>query len=134
VNDDLYVGDKDRTMGNPIIHFEIYGNDADGLRSFYRTIFGWKLGVVPDGSYAMVDTDSEGAGIRGGIAKAADGIPSVRIYVLVPDINAYLKQIEESGGSVVLPRTDYGVVIMAIVKDPEGNMIGLTEEALPSPH
>jgi predicted enzyme related to lactoylglutathione lyase len=82
----------------------------------------------------MVSTDSEGAGIPGGIAQSPDGSPRVTFYILVPDIDAHLARITAAGGEVVMPRTDFGVVITALAKDPQGNVIGLTEESLPSPH
>jgi predicted enzyme related to lactoylglutathione lyase len=48
----------------------------------------------------------------------------------VPDINAALKQIEASGGSVVLPRMVIpNVVTLALFKDPAGNRMGLVEIA-----
>jgi predicted enzyme related to lactoylglutathione lyase len=38
-----------------------------------------------------------------------------------------LKRIESSGGATVMPRTDIGPVIMALYRDPEGNVMGLIE-------
>lgn len=121
-------------MGYPVIHFEVYGGDAAELRQFYRQVFGWRLSVPPDDSYAMVDTDAGGAGIPGGIAQSPDGSPRVVFYVRVPDINAHLERIQAAGGDVVMERTDFGVVITALARDPQHNVIGLTEETVPSPH
>lgn len=112
-------------MGNPVVHFEIYGDDDSALRRFYSETFGWKMGIVPDDSYAMIDT---GTGIRGGIAKKFDNGPGVMFYIQVPDINKYLDRITAAGGSVLLERTVSPVVITAMARDPEGNVIGLTEE------
>jgi hypothetical protein len=125
---------KGANVGYPVIHFEVYGGDAGELRQFYRQVFGWRLSVPPDDSYAMVDTDAGGAGIPGGIAQSPDGSSRVVFYVLVPDINAHLERVKAAGGDVVMGRTDFGVVITALARDPQGNVIGLTEEALPSPH
>ncbi len=122
-------------MGNPVVHFEIFGADGAQLRAFYAKTFGWKLSIPPDGDYAMVDTDSGGSSIRGGIAEEADAAQGVVIYVLVSDINYHLEQITSAGGSVVQPRTEFGPVTTALATDPAGNIIGLTEEpAPPSPH
>jgi hypothetical protein len=115
-------------MGNPVVHFEIYGSDTSKLRKFYAETFGWKCALVPDESYSMVNTDSGGEGIGGGIAQSPDGNPRVMFYVQVPDINVFLERIKAAGGSVVMERTDYSVVITAMATDPAGNIIGLTEE------
>ncbi len=79
-------------MGHPVVHFEVHSQHSEALRSFYSELFGWKLGVVPDGSFAMVDTDAGGEGIRGGIAQSADGLSGVMLYVRVPDIKAHLRR------------------------------------------
>jgi predicted enzyme related to lactoylglutathione lyase len=31
-------------MGNPVVFFEITGNDSAGLRRFYGELFGWEFG------------------------------------------------------------------------------------------
>jgi predicted enzyme related to lactoylglutathione lyase len=30
-------------MGNPVVHFEVTGEDPDKLRSFYGGLFGWEF-------------------------------------------------------------------------------------------
>ena len=32
-------------MGQPVVHFEIGGRDADKLRAFYGELFDWKMTV-----------------------------------------------------------------------------------------
>jgi predicted enzyme related to lactoylglutathione lyase len=50
------------------------------------------------------------------------------LYLGVPDIDQALKQIEEAGWQVVLPRTVVpGVVTFALFLDPAGNRLGLAE-------
>ena len=68
-------------MGQPVVHFEIIGNEPQKLRSFYSELFGWKLGdmMAPEmGSYSMIDGES--AGIPGGIA--VDGIIGIAVVQL----------------------------------------------------
>jgi hypothetical protein len=115
-------------MGNPVVHFEVHSEHSPELRRFYAELFGWKLGVVPDGSYALVDTDADGAGIRGGIAQAAEDLRGVTVYIQVPDIDAHLAQIRQAGGSVLRERTESGPITTAIFLDPDGNAIGLVQE------
>lgn len=114
-------------MGHPAVHFEVHSQHSEALRSFYSELFGWKLGVVPDGSFAMVDTDAGGEGIRGGIAQSADGLSGVMLYVRVPDIKAHLRRVEAAGGSVLVERTESPQVTTAVFRDPDGNVVGLTE-------
>jgi predicted enzyme related to lactoylglutathione lyase len=114
-------------MGHPVVHFELHSRQSDALRQFYAELFGWKLGVVPDGSYALVDTDAGGAGIRGGIAQGREGLHGVMFYIQVPDIEAHLERVRAAGGSVLVARTESPSVTTAIFTDPDGNTVGLTE-------
>ncbi|MDQ6774965.1 MAG: VOC family protein [Actinomycetota bacterium] len=114
-------------MGNPVVHFEVHSQESEELRRFYSELFGWKLGVVPDGSYALVDTDAEGAGIRGGIAQSSGDVNGVIFYIQVPDIEAHLERIRAAGGSVLVERTESPQVSTAIFADPDGNPVGLAE-------
>lgn len=117
-------------MGCPVVHFEVHSEQSPALREFYSELFGWKLQVVPDGSYALVDTDSDGEGIRGGIAQpsdAANDLHGVMFYIKVPDIEAHLARVTAGGGSVLVGRTRSAPVTTAIFLDPDGNAVGLTE-------
>ena len=116
-------------MGDPVVHFELHSEHSAELRRFYSELFGWKLGLVPDGSYAFVDTDSAGAGIRGGIARAAEAFNGVIFYIAVADIEAQVARITAAGGSVLVERTESGPVTTAIFLDPDGNAVGLVERA-----
>ncbi|MDQ6807534.1 MAG: VOC family protein [Actinomycetota bacterium] len=114
-------------MGNPVVHFEVHSEQSAELRRFYSELFRWQLGVVPDGSYALVDTDAQGAGIRGGIAQSSDEFTGVLFYIQVPDIEAHLARITAAGGSVLVERTESPPVTTAIFIDPDGNAVGLVE-------
>ena len=43
-------------MGNPVVHFEIIAKDREKLSAFYSQLFDWKLNVIPEMGYGMVDT------------------------------------------------------------------------------
>ena len=30
-------------MGQPVVHFEVIGNDGDELKSYYSELFGWEI-------------------------------------------------------------------------------------------
>lgn len=122
-------------MGNPVVHFEIYGTNSAELRTFYSATFGWKLAIPPGGEFAMVDTESGSTALSGGIGEAGELDQGVLLYILVPDIDDCLRRITAAGGSVLRPRTEFGPVTTALFTDPRGNVVGLTEEPPPvSPH
>ena len=117
-------------MGQPVVHFEIIGNEPQKLRSFYSELFGWKLGemMAPEmGSYSMIDGES--AGIPGGIGADQTGKARTTIYVQVPDLQATLNQAKAKGGNIVMEPMEIpgGNVTIAMFTDPEGNLIGLTK-------
>lgn len=84
-------------MGNPVLHFEISGSDAERSRTFYRTLFGWSVELDPRG-YGLATTGSD-VGIADGIMQALPGAPAwVTVYVGVEDPVKSLAQAEELGG------------------------------------
>lgn len=109
-----------------MVHFEVQSRESAALRTFYSELFGWSLGIVPDNSYALVDTEAGGAGIAGGIAQSNE-LEGVLVYVQVPDVQAHLDRIEAAGGSVLVGRTETPQVTTAIFRDPDGNAVGLVE-------
>ena len=106
-------------MAQPIVFFDIAGPDDAALNSFYSSNFGWE----PDqgGRFAVpVATPIKGA-IRKDPAEK-------RIYLGVPDVAASLSLIEQSGGTVDVPRFEVaGVVVLGLFRDPAGNPMGLVE-------
>lgn len=118
-------------MGRPVVHFEIHTHQDERLRSFYSDLFGWRLGVVPDGSYALVDTDAGGEGIRGGIAASRDGVEGVMFYIAVDDIERELERIQVAGGRTLVGRSESAQVTTALFADPDGNTVGLVQRPGP---
>ena len=111
-------------MGNPVVHFEILGEDPGRLHEFFGKLFDWKIAKNPMG-YGMVDAG--GGGIGGGIGPAW-GQGHVTLYVQVDDCEAYLDRAEALGGHVVMrPREIPGGPTVALFTDPEGHVIGLVK-------
>ena len=121
-------------MGNPVVHFEVIGRDAQALQSFYKDAFDWQIELAlpsapqESGYYAMVHPGGDG-GINGGIGQAMDsGAGHVTFYVAVPDLEAALSKIESLGGSTVMGPTDVpGGPSIAMFADPEGHRVGLVK-------
>jgi len=114
-------------MANPVVWFEVVGNEGAQLRSFYGDLFGWTYEVDEKFDYGMVAADA-GRGIPGGVGKSET--QRVTFYVSTTNIDDSLKQAEGLGGKTIMPRTELpGGSILAMFQDPEGNAVGLVEEA-----
>ncbi|MDQ6933544.1 MAG: VOC family protein [Candidatus Eremiobacteraeota bacterium] len=121
-------------MGNPVVHFEIVGKDANLLRKFYRDAFDWQIGApmsgvgVPD--YTMVQPN-EGSGIPGGIGEAPEGYDGhVTFYVSVPNAAAALRKVESLGGKIMQGADQVpGGPIIGLFEDPDGHVVGVVQTA-----
>jgi uncharacterized protein len=111
-------------MSAPVTWFEISTSKPKAVRQFYAELFGWKLQVLEEANYALVDTGVQGA-IGGGIGQA-QGPNQVVFYIEVDDPQAYLDRIEQAGGTTVVPVTEVpDLVTFAQFADPQGNVVGL---------
>jgi predicted enzyme related to lactoylglutathione lyase len=110
-----------------VIHFEIVGKDQQALQRYWSDLFGWKLNTDFPGGYGM--TDLEETGVVVGIGGTPDGSAGhVTGYVRVADIDATLAKATGLGGSVIMPKfSPDGSSQLALVADPEGHVVGLTE-------
>jgi predicted enzyme related to lactoylglutathione lyase len=128
-------------MGNPVVHFEVTGQDPQRLRSFYGGLFGWEFDtgapVAPviseQGNYGFVDrnTTSDGTGIPGGVGGGPGYDGHVVFYVGVPDVEAALRAAEELGGKRLMgPEVNAGAgLAIGHFTDPEGHLIGVAGPA-----
>ena len=115
-------------MPSPVLHFEIMGKDPAATQKFYAELFGWEVNADNPMNYGVV-TAQEEKGIGGGIGANPQGATYVTVYASVPDLQATLDQAEALGGTTVMPPTEIpGVVTMAMFKDPDGNLIGITKD------
>ncbi len=120
-------------MGQPVVHFEIIGNDLPGLRAYYGELFGWEFQtgdaatetVSQRANYGFVDGSTTG-GINGGVG-GGDGYEGrVLFYVSVPNVEAALEKAEKLGGRRVIgPEGNPGQIVVGQFTDPEGNLIGV---------
>jgi predicted enzyme related to lactoylglutathione lyase len=116
-------------MGNPVVHFEIGVKDASAANKFYADLFGWKIDSSNPMNYGIVDTDSGGEGVGGGIMKPPEGAGTyTTFYVNVEDLQATLDQAEKLGAKTIMPpmQVPEGPEI-AMFSDPDGNVIGLSK-------
>lgn len=114
---------------NPIVHWELMGPDGDAMRTFYSTIFDWKLQSPPGfDDYHM--TDAGDTGVGGAVGKGMEDMPAYSaIYVQVESIDETLQAVERAGGETVVPRTVIpDTVVFGMFHDPAGNLVAVVEE------
>jgi len=109
-----------------VIHLEIAGKDQKALQQYWSDLLGWKLDTSAPGGYGMTNPDQ--TGIVVGIGATPDGSAGhVTGYIRVADIDATLARAVELGGAV-MPKFSPGQnATLALVADPEGHVVGLTE-------
>jgi hypothetical protein len=117
-------------MGQPVVHFEVIGQDPDKLRDYFGQLFGWEW-AEPMGPQSY-STTTNLEGIAGGIGRGPEGYSGhVTFYVQVPDVEAALAQAESLGGSRMMGPDEVpgaGIVI-GLFSDPEGHVIGVMSQA-----
>jgi len=125
-------------MSGRVVHFEIPADDLNRASEFYQSAFGWNLMPIPEMDYTMANTtpsDDQGrptepGSINGGMFQRQDPLTTPVITVDVDDIDKAMETVSSLGGSMVRPRqavADMGFA--AYVKDTEGNLIGLWQNA-----
>jgi predicted enzyme related to lactoylglutathione lyase len=122
-------------MGQPVVHFEIVGKDAEGLHRFYGDLFGWEIESGNPLNYGLVaregNTNAQGIGIGGGIGAGPEGYAGhVTFYVEVPDVEAALAKAESLGGSRTMgPEQVMEGVEIGLFTDLEGHLVGVVKGA-----
>ena len=120
-------------MGQPVVHFEIVGQDAAKLQDYYAQLFGWEIDANNPMDYGVVtregNVNADGAGIGGGISKGPEGYGGhVTFYVEVPDAEAAMAQAESLGGTRMMgPEEVMNGLVIGLFTDPEGHVIGVVE-------
>lgn len=127
-------------MSQPVVHFEVIGQDPATLRRFYGALFGWEFdtsGPVADavseaGNYGFTEAGTTtGVGIPGGVGGGAGYAARTLFYVGVADIETALVEAERLGGKRVSgPHRSLGTPLtVGFFTDPEGHLVGLANAA-----
>jgi uncharacterized protein len=120
-------------MGQPVVHFEIIGKDAEKLRGYYSELFGWEFDADNPMNYGTVDreanTNADGIGIGGGVGAGPEGYDGhVTFYIEVPDVEASLAKAESLGGSRMMgPEKVMEGIEVGLFNDPEGRTVGVVK-------
>lgn len=134
---------------NPVVHFELPGEDIERMKKFYGSAFGWDFTQMgPEmGNYVVVmtsESDKQGplekGRINGGFyKKSGDSLshqPSV--VIAVEDIQKAMLDVKEAGGQVIgggnkkgEPDEIPGVGLFISILDTEGNRVSLIQPIRP---
>jgi hypothetical protein len=116
-------------MANPFVHVELNTTDVAKAKSFYGSLFDWKLEDMPMGdfTYTMIRV---GDGTGGGMMRhPVAGEPSAWLpYVLVDDVEAATSKAKSLGAAVITDATEVmDMGRFSIIVDPTGAALGLWE-------
>lgn len=118
-------------MGQPVLHFEVIGKDAEALHRYYAELFGWNIDADNPMKYGQINGEDNagdgGPGIGGGIGAGPEGYEGhVTFYVQVDDVEQALGDAERLGGSRMMgPDEVMPGLIIGLFQDPEGHTIGV---------
>ena len=122
-------------MKNAINWFEIPVKNFDRAKTFYETILGGEISVMPQNpqmppmKYGFLPFDMK-EGVGGGIVEAEGYEPSQKGSLIYlnggEDLSVALSKVEKAGGKIILPKTSIGQNgFMAYFEDSEGNKVAL---------
>jgi predicted enzyme related to lactoylglutathione lyase len=115
---------------HPAVMFEIIARHQEPLLRFYRALFGWSY-ELGTGNFAYVKFPAQPQPLLGGIGQANPSVPGFEpgrsFYLLVDDLRATLNKAQSLGGSTYVEPTAVDGYHFAMMKDPEGNIIGLIQ-------
>lgn len=115
-------------MANPFVHIELTTSDPGKAKTFYGTLFDWKLEDIemgPGFTYTMINV---GEGTGGGLMQTpAPGVPTAWLpYALVSDVTASTAKAKSLGATVMKDVTEVpNAGSFSIILDPTGAAIGL---------
>ena len=131
---------------NPVVHFEIPGEDMERMKKFYESAFGWKMNQLGKdmGEYVMVHTTETDEGgmvktpgnINGGFYKKTNDPLSNHpsIVIAVENINEAMENVKKAGGQVIgghkkdgSPDDIPGVGLFSSIVDTEGNRLSILQ-------
>ena len=119
-------------MGQPVVHFEVIGTDAEKLQGYYSELFGWKptssMDMGPEyGEYFMFGNDPKQS--MGGMSNAARMMKAPAHwlhYINVKSADEAVKRITEKGGKVLNGPMDVpGGDRIAQCMDPQGGLFAI---------
>jgi predicted enzyme related to lactoylglutathione lyase len=121
-------------MSQHAIHwFEIFVSDFDRAVRFYETMLGIELTRANEDGRPMAIFKSAKEAVGGALVRQNGREPTETGALVYLDANgkleASLARVERAGGKIVMSKTDIGDPgFIALVRDSEGNLVGLHTE------
>jgi predicted enzyme related to lactoylglutathione lyase/quinol monooxygenase YgiN len=113
---------------HPGVMFEIIARDQATLKTFYNDVFGWNY-ETGTGGFAYIPFPARVTPLLGGIGQTEPNTPGYEpgknFYLRVDDLDAAIRRALEHGGTRYVDPVSVDGYTFAMVKDPEGNAIGL---------
>jgi predicted enzyme related to lactoylglutathione lyase len=119
---------------HPIHWFEIFVADMERAVRFYQKVLNIELRrTSEDGRPMALFASAAQDGVGGALVRQPGREPTNQGVLIYLDANgkldACLARAEHAGGTVVQAKTDIGPPgFIALVRDPEGNLVGLHSE------
>lgn len=115
---------------HPSVMFEIIARDQAAMQRFYADVFGWRYDTGGSG-FAYVHFPLRARPLLGGIGQADPATPGFEpgrnFYLLVDDLQAAIDRALAHGGAPYMPPAAADGYRFAMIRDPEGNPVGLIE-------
>lgn len=119
---------------HPSVMFEIMAEDQQSAIAFYGTVFGWQFEMGSAG-FAYVHFPEGARPLLGGIGQADASTPGLEpghsFYLVVHHLESAIAAAVAAGGSTHMPPAEVDGYRFAMIRDPEGNPIGLVEPFAP---
>jgi predicted enzyme related to lactoylglutathione lyase len=107
----------------------IWSEDLNNLLPFYRDVLGLKVGQVSEGFIILGQASPESPALGLGTHSEVHGQnpdPARHMVGLASDdLAADYERLKDAGVAFIQDPTDYGDILLATLKDPEGNLVQL---------
>ena len=112
-----------------IVWFEIPADNVERAKSFYGSLFGWKISRMPGPKeYWHVDTGGSDDSPDGGLMPRQVPEQGITNYISVPSVDEFTAKVQELGGKVFMPKTAVPEMgYFAVCQDTENNVFALWE-------
>jgi predicted enzyme related to lactoylglutathione lyase len=125
---------------DPVIHFEMPVDDTERACTFYERAFDWQTTPLgPEmGNFVLAmttETDpstripNKRGAINGGFYQREAAQQTIRLTILVQDLQAAIIKVRQAGGTLVTESFEVpGVGLFATFADTEGNLVQLNQD------
>jgi uncharacterized protein len=119
--------DKLLARNGGLTYLEIPAVDAERSAAFYEAVLGWKVDRTDPKHFKFMDQTGHLLG-RWYIGRPAAREPGLLPYIYLDQLAKAVSRVETYGGEIVKPPYAEGNLLIATVRDPAGNVIGLWQE------